>query len=83
MPNQAPTPSAPVEEQPDMLYGTAWMQLAITSCITEEAQDAVPYNELEVYLTSPLKPWPTLPNAALIKWWKDHSVVYPTLARMA
>jgi hypothetical protein len=66
-----------------MLYGTAWMQSAVASRIAEEAQDADPYNELEAYLTSPLEPWPTLPNAVLIKWWKDHSVVYPTLARMA
>jgi hypothetical protein len=66
-----------------MLYGTAWMQSAITSCVAKEAQDPDPCRELHAYLTSPLEPFPSLPDATVIKWWKDHSVIYPTLARMA
>jgi hAT family C-terminal dimerisation region len=66
-----------------MLYGAAWMQSAVASRVTEEAQDADPYHELQAYLTSPLEPFKSLPETRVMKWWKDHSVVYPTLVRMA
>lgn len=66
-----------------MLYGAAWMQSAVASCIAEEAQDSDPYRELQAYLTSPLEPFRSLLDVTVIKWWKDHSVVYPTLAKMA
>lgn len=66
-----------------MLYGAAWMQSAVASRVAKEAQDPDPGRELHAYLTSPLEPFPSLPDAAVIKWWKDHSVIYPTLARMA
>jgi hAT family C-terminal dimerisation region len=66
-----------------MLYGAAWMQSAIASCIAQEAQDTDPFRELKGYLMSPLEPFRSLPNAAVIQWWKDHSIVYPTLTRMA
>jgi hAT family C-terminal dimerisation region len=66
-----------------MLYGAAWMQSAITSRIAQEAQDTDPFCELEGYLMSPLEPFCSLPDVAVIWWWKDHSIVYPTLTRMA
>jgi hypothetical protein len=50
---------------------------------TQEAQDTDPFHELEGYLTSLLEPFCSLPDVAVIRWWKDHSIVYPTLARMA
>jgi hypothetical protein len=73
----------PIEEYPDMLYGAAWMQSAVTSRIAQEAQDTDLFHELKGYLTSPLEPFRSLPDAAVIRWWKDHSIVYPTLTRMA
>ena len=66
-----------------MLYGAAWMQSAIASCVAEEAQDADPYHELQAYLTSPLEPFKSLPKTRVMKWWKDHSIIYPTLVRIA
>ena len=66
-----------------MLYGAAWMQLAVASRIAEEAQGTDPYYELQAYLKSPLEPFRCLADVAVIKWWGDHSVIYPTLARMA
>jgi len=72
-----------VEERPDMLYGAAWMHSAVASRVAEEAQDTDPSCELQAYLTSLLEPFRTLLDIAVIKWWKDHSIIYPTLARMA
>jgi hypothetical protein len=66
-----------------MLYGAAWMQSAVASRVAEEAQDADPLRELQVYLTSALEPFSSMPDDAVIPWWKDHSVIYPTVARMA
>lgn len=66
-----------------MLYGAAWMQSAVASRIAEEAQGADPLHELEAYLKSPLEPYGTLSTSGVMTWWKDHSVIYPTLARMA
>jgi hypothetical protein len=66
-----------------MLYSAAWMQSAVASRVAKEAQETDPHRELRAYLTSPLEPFPSLLDAAVIKWWKDHSIVYPTLARMA
>lgn len=66
-----------------MLYGAAWMQSAVASRIAEDARGADPLQELQAYLKSPLEPFDTLSDAAVIKWWRDHKVVYPTLARMA
>jgi hypothetical protein len=72
-----------IEEPTDMLYGSAWMRSAVASRIAEEAQDSDPLRELKGYLASPLEPFPTLPDTAVISWWRDHCVVYPTLGRMA
>jgi len=72
-----------VEECPNMLYGAAWMHSAVASRIAEEAQDTDPSRKLQAYLTSPLEPFRTLLDITVIKWWKDHSIIYPTLARMA
>jgi hAT family C-terminal dimerisation region len=66
-----------------MLYGAAWMQSTIASCIAQEAQDTDLFCELQGYLTLPLEPFHSLPDAAVIQWWKDHSIIYPTLTRMA
>jgi hypothetical protein len=66
-----------------MSFGAAWMREAVASRIAEEAQDADPYHELDAYLASPLEPFESLEEVGVIKWWKDHGVVYPTLARMA
>jgi hypothetical protein len=66
-----------------MLYGAAWMQSAIASCVAKELQYTDPHHELQAYLTSPLEPFGSLSDIAIIKWWKDHCVVYPTLAKMA
>jgi hypothetical protein len=73
-----------VEEQPaDMLYGSAWIQSAVASRVAEEAEGTDPRQELQTYLTAALEHHRVLADTAVIKWWKDHSVVYPTLARMA
>ena len=66
-----------------MLYGTAWMQSAMASRIAKEAQGTDLYYELQAYLKSPLEPFCCLADVVVIKWWGDHSVIYPTLARMA
>ncbi len=82
-PNPTPIALAPVEEYSNMLYGAEWMQSAVASHIAKEANNTDPYQKLQAYLTSPLKPFRGLPNVMVIKWWKDHSIIYPILARMA
>jgi hypothetical protein len=58
-------------------------QSAIASRVAEESQCTDTHCELQAYLMSPLEPFSSLSNIAIIKWWKDHHVVYPTLAKMA
>jgi hypothetical protein len=65
------------------MYSQAWMQLTVASHIAEESRSNDPYHELNGYLKSPLEPFNSLPDVAVIQWWKDHSVIYPTVARMA
>lgn len=71
------------EETSDMLYGADWMRSAVASRVAEEAQTTDPRKELRSYLDSPLEPHDSLKDPAVLKWWKDHQIVYPTLARMA
>jgi hypothetical protein len=66
-----------------MLYGAAWMRSAVASHVAEEAQCTGPQHELQTYLSLSLEPHNSLKDPAVIKWWKDHEIVYPTLARMA
>lgn len=66
-----------------MMYGAAWMQLAVAGRVAEEAGVKDPFRELKAYLESPLKPFCSLANTAIIKWWGDHYTIYPTLSRMA
>ena len=73
----------PIKEHTNMLYGSAWMQSAVASRIAEEAQDTDPLRELQGYLASPLELFSNLADTAIISWWRDHSVIYPTLGRMA
>ena len=49
----------------------------------EEVQHTDPCHELQSYLSSLWELWCNLSEIAVIKWWKDHGIVYPTLARMA
>ena len=49
----------------------------------EEVQHTDPCHELQSYLSLPQESWHNLSEIAVIKWWKDHGIVYPTLARMA
>ena len=65
------------------MYGAAWMQLAVASCVAEEAGDKDPHRELNRYLESLLEPFHSLSDAALFNWWRNHCVVHPTLVRMA
>lgn len=72
-----------VEEQHNMSYGTAWMQSALESRLAEESNGVEPRRELKAFLEAPLVPFRALTDAGVIRWWKDHSIMYPTLARMA
>jgi hypothetical protein len=66
-----------------MLYGAAWMQSALASRLAEDADDDDPRKELRAYLESPLEPFRTLSDSGVIVWWRDHSVIYPTVSKMA
>ena len=82
-PEKTPTTLTPVGEYPGMLYGAAWLHTSVAASGDKEAQHTDPHHELQAYLASPWEPWRNLSEIAVIKWWKEHSIVYPTLARMA
>ena len=81
LPEKTPLSSTPAEDYFNMLYGAAWMHSAIATCVNEEAQHTDPHHELQTYLTSLLEPLCNLPDIVVLKWWKDHSILYPTLVR--
>src|ERR1700677_4745449 len=59
------------------------MQSALASRLAEDTDDSVSRRELWAYLESALKPFRSLSDSRVIIWWRDHSVIYPTLAKMA
>jgi hypothetical protein len=71
------------ETRSDLMYGAAWIQLAIASCLAKDDKEPDPYRQLNTYLDAPLEPHKILPDTKVIRWWKDHTVVYPTLVKMA
>jgi hypothetical protein len=71
------------ENHADIMYGAAWMQSAVASRVAEDGDNIDPCQKLSTYLDSPLEPFRSLFDSAVIAWWKDHAVMYPTLAKMA
>jgi hypothetical protein len=66
-----------------MMYSAVWKQSAVASCIAGDDKDDDPQRELNAYLDSPLEPFHNLTNTNILQWWKNHTIVYPTLVRMA